>query len=458
MAYNFVPYEQEQLYLLPPSIQDWVKEESLTRFISDVVEELDGEGDLGEFYARYREDGWGRPPYHPRMMVKVLLYGYCVGVRSSRKIAAALESDIGFRYLSANQQPNFRTISDFRKDNLEAFDGLFVKVLELCRQAGLAKMGRVALDGRKVEGNAAVERNRDREYIERQVEEILEEAERTDEEEDDRYGPDNRGDELPEHLRSDEARGRALKEAMEEIRRRDEAAQAEQQARIEAREQREAEEGRKLRGRKPKPPEEVVDGRSKVNLTDPESRVMKGRKGWVQGYNGQAAVDCESQVIVAKDLVQDENDVGQLEPMLERCEEQAGRLPEELLADAGYWSEDNAGQQDDELELYIATAKDWKLREKLRAQGPPRGRIPNDATPEELMERKLLTKKGREAYAQRKTSVEPVFGQMVMRGLTGFLLRGVKKAEGEWSLWCTTHNLLKLWRAGYGPAPAGMVA
>lgn len=218
--------------------------------------------------------------------------------------------------------------------------------------------------------------------------------------------------------------------------------------------QREAEEGRKLRGRKPKPPEEVSDGRSKVNLTDPQSRVMKARQGWVQGYNGQAVVDCDTQVIVAQDLVQDENDVGQLEPMLSRCEQQAGRRPDELLADAGYWSEDNAALGSEQLELYFATAKDWKLRNKLREQGPPRGRIPKDATPEELMERKLLTKKGREAYRQRKSSVEPVFGQMVMRDLTRLLLRGLGKARGEWSLWCTSHNLLKLWRAGYQPTAA----
>jgi len=197
----------------------------------------------------------------------------------------------------------------------------------------------------------------------------------------------------------------------------------------------------------------------KVNLTDPQSQILKTRKGWVQGYNGQAAVDCDSQVIVAQDVTAEANDVGQLEPLLERCEASNGRRPGQMLADAGYWSEQNAGLEDDQTELFIATTKDWKRRKKLREKGPPRGRIPNDYGPKELMERKLRTKRGRAIYKERSTSVEPVFGQMAMRNLNDFLLRGLRGAKGEWSLFSATHNLLKLWRAGWRPpaAPAAPV-
>jgi transposase len=449
MGYNFLPYEQDQLFLLPPSIKEWVPEGSLGRFVSDVVDHLDEQGRLESFYEGYRDYCWGRAAYNPRMMVKVVVYSYCVGVTSSRGIARALENDVALRFLSANQRPDFRTINDFRKDNLEAVKGLFVEVLELCKEAGLAKMGRVALDGRKVGGNAALDQNRTKKGIEAEVKRILEEAERVDAEEDERYGEDRRGDELPEGLRNREDRLRRLREAQQRLEEAECKAREEQAGKIAQRKQEEQASGKKKRGRKPKQPDEVVNKESKANVTDPESRILKTRKGWVQGYNGQAAADCESQVIVGQDVTQEENDVHQAGPMLARCEEQAGQRPDELVADAGYWSEENAGLEDEATELFIATTKDWKQRKALRDNGAPRGRIPKDATARELMERKLLTKRGREAYRQRGPTIEAVFGQMVMRGLTRFLLRGVDKVRGEWSLWCTTHNILKLWRSGY---------
>lgn len=447
MAYNFLPYDPDQLYLLPPSLAEWVGEGSLARFVSEVVEELDADGKLAPFYAGYRADGWGRAGYHPRMLVKVLLYGYCCGVTSSRKLAAALENDVAFRFLAANQQPDFRTLNEFRRQHLEALEGLFVEVLRLCREAGLAKMGRVALDGRKVAGNAALDRNRDTEAIEREVRRILAEAERVDAEEDERYGPEERGDELPEELRTREGRLKRLREARARLEEEERQAREEQEQKIERREAEEQAAGRKKPGRKPKAPEEAVDNQAKANLTDPDSRILKTRKGWLQGYNGQAMADCETQVIVAQGLTQAENDVQELAPMLDACEQQAGGRPGEVLADAGYWSEANAGRQDDHTELFIATTKDWKQRKALREQGPPRGRIPANATAKERMERKLLTRRGRAAYRQRGSTIEAVFGQMAMRGLNRFWLRGVDKVRAEWSLWCTTHNLLKLWRA-----------
>jgi transposase len=454
VSYNFIPYAQDQQYLLPPSLHEWVKEDSLERFVSDVVDHLDEAGELTAFYASYRTDGWGHPAYHPMMLLKVLLYGYAIGVRSSRKLATALERDIAFRYLAANLQPDHRTISDFRKNHREAFEELFKRIVELCREAGLAKMGRVAIDGRRVKGDAALDRNRTRKQIEQEIRQILDEAERIDAEEDEKYGPDRRGDELPEELRTREGRLRKLKEARARLDAEEQALKEAQAAKIEERKREERETGRKKRGRKPKPLDEIeLDADRKVNLTDPESQILSTRKGWVQGYNGQIMVDCTSQVIVAQHVTNAATDVHQLGPLLEGCEEVNGARPSEVLADAGYWSEDNVEQEANEnTELFIATTKDWKRRKELAELGPPRGRIPKDYGPKERMERKLRTKRGREIYKERSSNVEPVFGQMVMRGLGDFLLRGVDGAATEWSLFSGTHNLLKLWRAGWKPA------
>lgn len=452
MGYNFRPYDQEQMYLVPPAVTDWVREGSLARFVSEVMDALDDEGRLTSFYKRYRADGWGSAAYHPLMMVKVLLYGYCLGITSSRKLAQALENDISFRYLAANSQPDFRTISDFRKDNLKALEKLFVEVLDLCKETGLAKMGRVALDGRRVAGNAALDQNRTLKGIETEVERLLKEAEQKDADEDQRFGKENRGDELPDELKTKQGRMARLKEAQERLKEKEQKAKDRQQAKIDARQKEEQATGKKKRGRRPKQPEEVVTGEDKANITDPDSRILKTRRGWVQGYNSQAAADCESQVIVAQDITQEENDKNQLGPMLKRCQEQAGQKPDQLLADTGYWSEENAKLHDENTELFIATQKDHKQRKQLKEKKPPRGRIPKNATPRDLMERKLLTRRGKEAFRQRGSTIEAVFGQMAMRGLTCFLLRGKEKVRAEWSLWCTTHNLLKLWRSGLAPS------
>jgi len=452
MAYNFLPYDERQLYLLPASIVEWVRDDSLAHFVGETVDLLDRRGQLKGFYEGYRRDGWGHPAYHPRMLVKVLVYGHCVGVTSSRKLAAGCENEVALRYLTANQQPDFRTISDFRKDHLLALEELFVEVLGLCKEAGLVKLGRVALDGRKVAGNASLDQNRDEEWLKEEVRNLLAEAERVDKEEDAQYGKERRGDELPQGLRTREERKTRLEAALERIEEKKRQAAMKQERKIEERRKEEVETGKKKRGRKPKDPETAAMEATKkmrANVTDPESRIMKTRRGWVQGYNGQAAADCESQVIVAQDLTQEENDVRQLRPLLKRCEEQVGRRPDELLADAGYWSEENAKLESTETELFIATRKDWKQRKAMREAPPPRGRIPRGLSVRERMERKLLTKRGREAYKQRGSTIEAVFGQMVMRGLVRFKLRGQEKASAEWSLWCTTHNLLKLWRSGW---------
>ncbi len=435
MSYNFRVYDQDQMLLMPPSVKEWVKEDSMACFLSEIVDGFDARGRLESFYAPYRSDGWGAPAFHPVMMVKVLLYAYTNGIMSSRRIAAMLEMDVAFRYLAANLQPDFRTINGFRTTHLEALLGLFMEVLELCREAGLAKLGRVALDGHKVAGSASLSENRKRGHLEQEIQMLLDEAARIDAEEDREHGPQVRGDELPSAMKDPKKRAERLQKALEELEKKEAVLRKEQEERIAKREEEEREAGRKKRGRKPKAPEKVaLPEDARANRTDPESRVLKTRRGWVQGYNAQAMVDCDSQVVVAQQVTNEENDLHQVAPMLERCEEQAGARPEQLLADAGYWSEAN-GALDGQggTELLIATVH-W-AREK-----------PENHPQRDLMEARLETEDGKAAYAERCSTVEPVFGQMVMRGLDRFHLRGKRKTQLEWSLWCTTHNLLKLWR------------
>jgi transposase len=445
MGQNFKPYDQSQLFLMPPAVSDWLPQESLGRFLSEAVDGLDQLGKLADFYAAYREDGWGRAAYSPVMMVKVLLYGYCKGIVSSRRLAEALEMDVAFRYLAANQQPNFRTISDFRKDHLLSLERLFPAVLDLCREAGLVKLGRVALDGTRLAGNASLAANRTRVQLEAEVRRMLRQSMETDAEEDARYGEEQRGDELPEGLRTPAERAARIQEAIERLQAEEDAARSAQAEKIKDREDEEQRRGKKKNGRKPKQPDLLKPKVRRANTTDPQSYTMKTQRGWTQGYNAQAAADCESQVIVATDIADSGVDQRQLLPMLDRIAEQAGELPEQLLADAGYWSAHNAAVGSERTDLLIATKKAWRQDTAPRWQSPgPRAR---KAAARDEMEAKLQTEEGRAAYAMRSSTIEPVFGQMKTRGLRTILLRGRDKARGEWSLWCTTHNLLKLWRA-----------
>jgi len=448
VSYNFIRYDQEQQHLLAKSVADWIEEDSLERFVSDTVDYLDEEDRLEPFYPEASDDGRGRPQYHPVLMLKILIFGYCVGVRSSRQLDRLLERDIAFRYLAANQQPDFRTISLFRKHHREEFEQLFVEIVELCREVGMVDLGEVAIDGRRVQGDSALEANRTREQIEEEIQEILDEAAAIDQKEDEEYGPEKRGDELPEELRDKQDRLDRLREAKRQLDQQEEQLKEEQREKIRERDREAAETGQKKRGRNPKPPEDVeLDDDTKANVTDPESQTLKTHDGWAQGYNGQAAVDTTFQIIVAQYVTTDANDVNQLEPVVEQCEDIHDERPENVLADAGYWQESITELQDEQTELYVATTKDWKRRKELAEQGPPVGRIPDDYGPKELMERKLRTKPGRCMYRKRAQTVEPVFGQHVNRGCDRFMLGGKKGAQAEWSLFSATHNLLKLWRA-----------
>lgn len=456
MPYNFRKFDPHQLLLLPPNLDDWLPQQHLARFLADVVANLD----LKPLLRRYRPSGQGGAAFSPEMMLRVLLYAYCVGVPSSRKIAQALIDDVAFRWLAAGNRPDFRTIATFRRQHLKCLKPLFLQVLLLCKQAGLVKVGIVALDGTKVAANAALDRNRTWEKLTAreqallaEVESMLKRAESTDRDEDARFGDDS-GDGLPKVSTAHE-RLALIRRAKAELEAQAREAAREQEDALKEREREEKESGKSKRGRKPKPVSAEVEAEAKANLTDPESRIMKTRKGYVQGYNAQAAVS-EDQIIVACDVVQDCNDFGQLKPMVELAEAnlyEIGEEPGKLLADAGYCSENNLEYmaRPGAPDPYVAVKKDHKQRED--DESAPRGRMPKNLTQRQRMERKLRTKAGKALYKLRGQIVEAVFGQIKdCRKLTRFLLRGLDKVKGEFELWSLTHNLLKLYRHG---APSG---
>jgi transposase len=428
MAKRYRVYEPDQLFLMPPSLQEWLPEDHLAYFVSDLIDDLD----LSEIEAVYEEEERGQPPYHPHMMVKVLIYSYCVGVFASRRIEKRLVEDVAFRVLAAGNTPDFRTLSDFRKIHRQAVEGLFEQVLHLAQKAGAMKLGRVAIDGSKVKANASKHKamsygrmkEKERELRE-EVRRLLTEADRQDEAEDARYGKDRRGEELPQELRRRESRLERIHQAKQAL---------EEEARREAQET----------GKEPAAPED----KKQYNFTDPQSRIMKGSDGFVQGYNCQIAVEENFQLIVGQTVTQKANDKEQLKPMIETIEEQAGHKPGEVLADSGYCSEDNLNYlARRHIDGYVATERQKHGHERPACK---RGPLPKGATAVERMKRKLQTQVGRKIYAMRKAIVEPVFGQIKQaRGFRQFLLRGLEKVQMEWALVCLTHNILKLHRIIY---------
>ena len=449
---QFRPYEPNQLLLLPPDMRTWLPEDDLVYFIMDVVRGLE----LSAIYRDYDQAKGGQPPYDPRMMAGLLLYAYCVGVFSSRKIEKATYHSVPFRVLCADQHPDHDTIAEFRKRHLKALSGLFVQVLRLCQTVGLVKLGHVALDGTKVRANASKHKamsygrmEKKARELEEEVARLLSEAEAVDAQEDAVYGKGKRGDELPEELRYKQSRLMKIKEAMQALE------QEAQERREEIRRQQEAKEkeDRDRKGRNPKEPSGTPDPRAQRNFTDPESGIMKeGATGsFEQCYNCQTAVDHKAQVIVAATVTQQANDKKQFKPVLEKLKENTGdKKPKKLSADAGFFSEANATYCALEgIDAYLATQKH---RHNKPPEPAPRGRIPRDATVKDRMVRKLLTIKGRCTYALRKQIVEPVFGQIKeVRGFRRFLLRGLEQVRAEWEMICITHNLLKLFRSGLAP-------
>lgn len=450
MAYNLIECNREQMFLMPVSLKEWLPENHLVWLVLDAVETID----LSKFYLKFRSDGWGSAAYDPRMMVSLLLYAYCLGVRSSRQIERACEVDVAFRVIAGNLRPDYSTICRFRSENEQELVMLFTDILRLCAEAGLVEAGVVALDGTKIKANASLSANRTQEHIEEEVRKMLAEAKQKDEEEDRLFGKGSRGDEIPEELRDRRSRLARLKECRERLAMEKEEKAQYQAEKIEKRQAEEASAGHRKRGRKPKETDEILKKaeKAKANVTEPDSRIMKTRKGYIQGYNAQAIVD-KGQIILAADVTQEPNDVHQLHPMTDKAKQelQAAGVHEEIkseLADAGYWSENNVVKSSPtDPEFLIAPTKDWKQRKAMREQGAPRGRIPKDLSPRDRMERKLLTKRGRILYKLRGQTVEPVFGQIKSRGYDMFMRRGLHAVRSEWKLICATHNLLKLFRS-----------
>jgi transposase len=438
-------------------MKQWLPEEDLVYFIMDVVKQVD----LRKIYRPYESERRGQPPYNPTMMVGLLLYAYAVGMPSSRKIEQATYHSIPFRVLTANQQPDHDTIADFRKRHLKTLAGLFVQVLRLCQKAGLVKFGHIALDGTKVKANASKHKamsygrmEKKAAELKKEVEHLLTQAEQADMKEDVLYGKGKRSGQLPKELQFRQTRLQKIQEAKLAL---------EEEARIEAAARKAEYEAKKKaydnktdrRGRPPKAPSGQIDSKRQRNFTDPDSRIMpaSGSKDFIQGYNCQAAVDGKTQVIVATGVTQETNDKQQIEPLIEKIEENtAGKLPKVVSADTGYFSETNCNILDDKgIKAYVATGKQKHGEIPLQL----RGRIPNNATVKERMARKLRTIKGRATYSLRKQIVEPVFGQIKgARNFRQFSFRGLENCQQEWDLVCLTHNLLKLFRNGWAVNPA----
>ena len=459
MSKRFRSCDLNQAILLPPSLQDWLPEDHLARFLVDVVEELD----LSSFYAHYEEgDGRGKAAYDPRMMVRLILFAYCWGVVSSRRIERATYDSVAFRYLAANDHPDHDTIAEFRRQFLEGLKGLFVQVLQLCQRAGLVKLGHVAIDGTKMKAHASRYRNRkykqlqqEEKQLQEEVEKLLARAEQVDQAEDQQYGRSQKGEELPQELAQPERRLEKIRQAKasleQEARERAERKKREVEQQLAERREREQQSGRKLRGRPPKLPDEEAarpKPNSAGNLTDADSRILRdgATKAFVQAYNAQAAVDEEHQIIVAAEISQDRNDRAQLVPMVEQVASNSGKKPAAVTADTDYYSPKQVRHKSlAGIEIYIPPDEP-----RPRPGTVPTGKM----TVAEGLRQKLRTEEGRAIYKKRRETVEPVFGQIKQgRGLRQFLLRGLQKVSGEWKLICLTHNLLKLHSAGWTGCP-----
>lgn len=439
MSKDFRPWKIDEAQLLPPSVQDYVAKEHLSRLIVVLVRE---ELDLSAISGSYRSM-LGQPPFDPRMMTALLLHGYASGIYSSRRLAKAAVERADFMMIVAGDPPDFRTISEFRRRHLKALAGLFVQVLKLAEKAGLVKLGHVALDGTKIKANASkhkamsYERMKKREAeLAAEVDRWLKAAEAADAEEDKLYGS-RRGDEMPDWVADKEKRLAKIRAAKAELEAEAKAAAEEEARRRAQAEERRIAEGRKKNGKTPAPPKQEPEGKAQRNFTDPDSRILKTKDGYIQGYNAQAAVDAEAQIIVAHSLTPSTSDQDQFVPLLDTIEDNLDRKPREASADAGYCSEANLqALAARDISGYIATG---------RAKHPSdvKRKITGPLT--KAMRDKLKRAGWRSRYRLRKQIVEPVFGQIKQaRGFRQFLLRGIEKVRAEWALICTAHNLTKL--------------
>jgi transposase len=479
MSKTFRPWKIDEPLFLPPMVQDFVAEDHLARFVLSLVRD---DIDLTAITGRYGSER-GQPPFDPVMMTTLLLYSYCCGIYSSRRIAKACREWVDFMSIVALDAPDFRTVSEFRRRHLKALGALFTQILHLCETAGLVKLGHVALDGTKIKANASKHKAMSYERMEKRAAELeaevarwLEVAQATDAAEDKLYGADKTGAEMPDWIADKKRRAARIRQAKAELEAEAKAAaQAKLQAAAAAQQQREAE-GRKKSGRQAAPPSTAPDAKAQKNFTDPESRIMKSKDGFVQAYNAQIAVDSTAQVIVAQDVTQSAVDSGQLVPMTDAVETNLGRKPEQVSADAGYCSEANLeALETRDIDGYVATgrARD-AVAGKVKggaAVAPPAADLVSAATPDlaakpaaqpgaapeaeptspaastrvAAMRAKIKAGGHASPYRLRKQLPEPVFGQIKQaRGFRQFLLRGFAKVRGEWAIVCTAHNLLKL--------------
>jgi transposase len=442
MSKVYRPYEPDQMLLLPASLHEWLPRDHMVYFLQDVLDAID----LDPIMRVYEKSDKGYPPYHPKMLTGILFYGYTHGVFSSRKLARNCQESIPFRVMAANNTPDHRTISDFRKRHLEALEHIFLEVLRLCREAGLVKFGHVSVDGTKVKANASQHKamsygrmNEEIVRLEKEIHTLVTEAERADSDEDRKYGKDKRGDELPEELSRRESRLEKIKQAKRAL---EEQAKREQNqpppdpmTRPEAKIKTETDASTG---------EQRPVDRAQRNFTDPDSRIMPAAgKTFIQGYNPQVAVDSAHQIIVGTYVTNCPNDYHVLPHLLTKLLVD----PKVMTADAGYPVDTNLSHLEErKIDAYIAVAREHHARDLK--EKPPRGRIPDGLSPKELMRRKLKTKKGKKIYARRKTLPEPVFGHIKhVLGFRQFSLRGQIKVMAEWFLVTAAVNLRKLFFA-----------
>lgn len=449
MGKRFRACTLDQSYLLPPSLHDWLPERHLARFLAEITGELD----LSEFYAKYEDkDGRGLAAYDPEMMLRLLLYAYCVGKRSSRQIEKATYEDVAFRYLSADQHPDHDTIANFRKTHLPAISALFAQVLILCRQAGMVKLGHVAIDGTKVQANASPSRTMRYRELERsetelndRVKRILEDAAKVDEKEDQTYGRGRSEQELPDELATTESRLKHIREAKAKLEReaREKAAQAEAERRESG--GKHASPAAKTRYHRATKPVARIDPQH--NFTDPDSKVMKDSStgGFLQAYNAQIAVSDGRQIIVAAEISSEPSDRNLLLPMASAVQRELQQNSAVLLADAGYFSTEALDRlEQNGIDCLVSPDGQLSREEKAAASH----NFPKHPLAVRMRER-LRSQAGRQLYKARQGLVEPVFGQLkAVRGIRHFLLRSLPSVRAEWRLICLTHNLLKLFRYG----------
>jgi transposase len=446
MSGKFQPINRDSAYLLPPSLQDWLPEKHLARFVVDIVDQLD----LSELVKRY--GGGGKQPYHPAMLLALLFYGYATGVFSSRKLEQATYDSVALRFITGDVHPDHDTIASFRKHFLPELEGLFVQMLVVAKVMGILKLGKVSLDGTKIKANASKHKamswgyaNKLEEQLRREVQELLRRAELADAEDEPEI-------DIPDELARREDRLAAIKKAKEEIERRAqervEAEQAEYEEKLKKRKEKEEKTGQKVRGRMPKPPQAGPRENDQVNFTDEESRIMPSSDGFVQAYNAQAAVDIDTHLSIENHITQQPNDKQEIEPALKRLNAAQGSLgkPDGLLADTGYFSEGNVKRcEANEITPYISDSRErHNIPWDERFKSPPP--CPEDADAVTAMAHRLRTSEGKAIYAKRKSTVETVFGVIKeVLGFRQFHLRGLDSVQGEWNLVCMAWNLKRMY-------------